>query len=163
MARTRLPEISAAWRRRRRALRMAPPTRKRPRNRWRKCPRDCASWWSSSSTERGGTPARETRGRAAGEPGLGSGVGRGAHGARFCRRVLWLRFSDLGARGGADRPGLFLLLFQRGAHERGEERMRLERLGFEFRMELAAQKPRVLGRFDDLDVVFVRSAASDAE
>ena len=41
--------------------------------------------------------------------------------------------------------------------------MRFERLGFEFRMELAAEEPRMVRSFDDLDVVFVGSAAGDAE
>ncbi len=72
-------------------------------------------------------------------------------------------------RGGLDawrlasraRAGLFV--FQRGADEGGEERMGFERLGFEFGMELATEEPGVLGGFDDFDVIFVGSAAGDAE
>ncbi len=41
--------------------------------------------------------------------------------------------------------------------------MRLEWLGFEFGMELAAQEPWMVGRFDDFNVIFVGSAAGDAE
>jgi len=37
-----------------------------------------------------------------------------------------------------------------------EERVRSQRLGFEFRMELATQEPRMVGNFDDLDEVLVR-------
>ena len=54
-------------------------------------------------------------------------------------------------------------ILEAGAHERGEKRMRRERLRFEFRMKLAAKKPRVVGCFDDFDVVFVGGAAGDAE
>ena len=46
--------------------------------------------------------------------------------------------------------------------ECGEKWMRFERFRFEFRMELAAEKPRVLGRFDDFDVIFVGRAARDS-
>src|SRR5882672_8525360 len=39
--------------------------------------------------------------------------------------------------------------------------MRLERLGFEFRVELAAKEPRMFGRFDYLDVILIRRASRD--
>ena len=55
------------------------------------------------------------------------------------------------------------LVIQGGADEGGEERMRHERLGFEFGMELAAEKPGVFGRLDDFDVISVGRAAGDAE
>jgi hypothetical protein len=41
-------------------------------------------------------------------------------------------------------------LVERGLDERAEQRVRLERAGFEFRVELHADKPRVLRDFDDL-------------
>ena len=43
------------------------------------------------------------------------------------------------------------------------KRMRRQRLGFEFRMKLAADEPRMLGRFDDFDVRPIRRFAGDAE
>ena len=49
------------------------------------------------------------------------------------------------------------------ADEGGEERMRFERLGLEFRMKLAAEEPWMIGSFDDLDVIFVWSAAGDTK
>ena len=58
---------------------------------------------------------------------------------------------------------LVALMVERGADEGGEERMRLEGFGFEFGVELAAQEPRVIGGFDNFDVVFVGSAAGDAQ
>src|ERR1700722_8168422 len=36
-----------------------------------------------------------------------------------------------------------------GADEGGKKRMRLEGLGFEFRVELAAEEPRMIGGFDN--------------
>jgi len=41
--------------------------------------------------------------------------------------------------------------------------MRLEGFGFEFGVKLAAEEPGVLGRFDDLDVIFVGGAAGDEQ
>src|SRR5215470_1159246 len=55
------------------------------------------------------------------------------------------------------------LVLQRGPNEGGEQRMRFERLGLEFRMELAAEEPRMFGRFDDLDVVLVWGAPGNLE
>src|SRR6266571_7712474 len=55
------------------------------------------------------------------------------------------------------------LMLDGGADKRGEERMRLEWLGLEFRMELAAEEPGMLRRLDDLHVVFVRRASRDAQ
>src|SRR3989442_15467055 len=49
------------------------------------------------------------------------------------------------------------------ADERRKKRMGGQRLGLELRMELATQKPGVVGRFDDLDVDAVRRAAGDAQ
>src|SRR5215470_19743490 len=56
-----------------------------------------------------------------------------------------------------------LLVLQRGPNEGGEQRMRFERLGLEFRMELAAEEPGMLGGFDDLDVVLVGRAPGNLE
>src|SRR6266581_8098159 len=55
------------------------------------------------------------------------------------------------------------LMLDGGADKRGEERMRLEWLGLEFRMELAAEEPGMLRRLDDLHVVAVGRAAGDTE
>ena len=63
-------------------------------------------------------------------------------------------------RGGA---GLGFFVFEGSAYEGGEERMRLEGLGLEFGVELAAEEPGVIGGFDDFDVIFVGGAAGDAE
>ena len=49
------------------------------------------------------------------------------------------------------------------AHKRGEQRMRRQRLGLKFRMELAAQKPRMLRRLDNFHVFSVGRPAGDAE
>src|SRR5258708_8190453 len=57
---------------------------------------------------------------------------------------------------------LFFVL-QCRADECGEERVRLQRLGFEFWMELAAEEPRVVRGLDNLDVIFIRRAPSDAQ
>ncbi len=54
-------------------------------------------------------------------------------------------------------------VFDRGADESGEERMRLKRLGFKFRVELAAEEPGVIGRLDNFDVIFVGRTAGDAQ
>ena len=51
----------------------------------------------------------------------------------------------------------------RRADERLEQRMRLERLGLEFRMELAADEIRMTGDFDDFDVRSVRRRAGDLQ
>ena len=51
----------------------------------------------------------------------------------------------------------------RGRDKRTEKRVRLERFRFEFRVELAAEKPRVVGGLDDFDVIFVGRASSDAQ
>jgi len=53
---------------------------------------------------------------------------------------------------GKGRAFIFLVLEGR-ADEGGEERVRFERLGFEFRVELAAEEPWVLGDLNDFDVV----------
>jgi len=54
-------------------------------------------------------------------------------------------------------------IFQAGADEGGEERVRCQRLGFEFGMELAAQEPGMVRGFDYFYVDAVRCASSDAE
>ena len=72
----------------------------------------------------------------------------------------------LGAMGLGDfshRAIFVFFMLDRRADEGGEKRMRFERLGFEFGVELAAEEPWMVGRFDDLDVIFVGSAAGDAE
>src|ERR1035441_9041214 len=77
--------------------------------------------------------------------------------------------SGAGARiGGGDVrvSGLALALasiFQAGANECGEQRMRCERLRFEFRMELDADEPGMVGHLDDFDVDAVGSASRDAK
>ena len=56
-----------------------------------------------------------------------------------------------------------MAVFDAGADEGGEERVRGQGLGFEFGMELAAYEPRVVGGFDDFDVHAVGCASGDAE
>src|SRR5260370_16706927 len=56
---------------------------------------------------------------------------------------------------------LFFVL-QCRADECGEERVRLQRLGFKFWIELAAEEPRVVRGLDDLDVIFIPRAPGDA-
>src|SRR5579863_2568820 len=60
-------------------------------------------------------------------------------------------------------PGALAAARQTGANERGEKRVRRERLRFELRMELAADEPGMVGNFDDLDVNAVGRAPRDAE
>ena len=50
-----------------------------------------------------------------------------------------------------------------GAYERGKERVWLKRLGFEFRMKLAAQEPRVIGHLDNLHIGGIWRAPADAQ
>src|SRR5579862_2769867 len=65
---------------------------------------------------------------------------------------------------GLSHGAIFVFFMLDGRADKGrEKRMRFERLGFEFRMELAAEEPWMVGCFDDLDVVLVGSAARDAE
>ena len=49
-----------------------------------------------------------------------------------------------------------------GFYEGSEERVRLQGLGLEFRMELAAEEEGVAGNLDDLDVGRVGGGAGDA-
>ena len=69
---------------------------------------------------------------------LSVGVGRDAQG--------------LDPLGFHDRARFVFAVFERGADEGGEQRMRLERLGFEFGMELAAEVPRMVGDLADLQI-----------
>src|SRR5689334_15812882 len=57
----------------------------------------------------------------------------------------------------------FHTLLVRGADECLEERVRLHRLGLEFRMELAAQEPGVVRDFADLDIGVVRRLPGDPQ
>src|SRR6266403_5527644 len=60
---------------------------------------------------------------------------------------------------------LFLLppVFVRSAHERLEQRMRLQRLRFEFRMELAPNEKRMTRNLHHLNVSAIGSRAGNAE
>src|SRR5690348_123177 len=49
------------------------------------------------------------------------------------------------------------------ADERSEERMRRERLGLEFRMELATEKPRMIRRLDNFHINAIGRLAADFE
>jgi hypothetical protein len=49
------------------------------------------------------------------------------------------------------------------ANEGGEKRVRRQRFGFEFRMELAADKPWMIRNLDNLHVDTVGRASGDAE
>src|SRR5581483_2836346 len=53
--------------------------------------------------------------------------------------------------------------FVSGPHEGSEERMRLERSGLEFRVELAAQKPGVIADLDDFDVGAIGRCAGELQ
>jgi len=75
-------------------------------------------------------------------------VGGGAH----CGRGRL----GLGCDGAGCWARLLEFVLERGAYEGGEERVRLEGLGFEFGVELAAEEPRVVRGFDDFDVVVSR-------
>src|SRR5258708_25438087 len=57
---------------------------------------------------------------------------------------------------------LFFVLDGR-SNEGGEERVRLQRLGFDFWMELTAEEPGMIGRLDDFDGIFIPRAAGDAQ
>src|SRR5205823_6294722 len=49
----------------------------------------------------------------------------------------------------------FGLVGERGPYEAAEDRMAIERTGFELRVELAGEEPRMVGELDDLDEVLV--------
>src|SRR6266849_3803499 len=110
------------------------------------------STWSKKS---GGKPQHS---------GSSGGVGCGAKNGSSWRfgggSVRRLAGCDGGGSRGAR---LLFLVFQGGADEGRKERVRLQRLGFEFRMKLAAEEPGMLGRLDDLDVIFVRGAYGNAQ
>src|SRR4029077_3495161 len=72
--------------------------------------------------------------------GLCSGAWRGAQGGG----VLGFAYRC----GGAE---FLSFVLEGGADECGEERVRFERLGFEFWVELAAEEPWVVWGFDDFD------------
>src|SRR5580765_2664747 len=61
------------------------------------------------------------------------------------------------------RLATLLLVFKRGANERREEWVWLERLRVEFRVELAAEEPRMFRRFDDFDVIFIGRATRNLQ
>ena len=50
-----------------------------------------------------------------------------------------------------------------GSYKRGEQRMRRQRFGLELGVKLAAQKPWMIGYFDDFHVGAVRCAARDPQ
>src|SRR5690349_21075595 len=54
-------------------------------------------------------------------------------------------------------------VFDAGANKSGKKRVRREWLGLKFRVELAPDKPGMIGHFDDFDVHTVRRATRDAE
>ena len=59
--------------------------------------------------------------------------------------------------------GAAFAVLQRGADEGFEQGMRLERLGFELGMELAAEIPGMAGELADFDVDAVRGFAGEAQ
>jgi hypothetical protein len=71
-----------------------------------------------------------------------------------------LFFGEKGADFGAE---AFLAMDVGCADEGLEEGVRLERLGLELGVELAAEEPRVVSEFADFDELAVVGAASDAE
>src|SRR5216684_1246723 len=54
-------------------------------------------------------------------------------------------------------------LVERGADERGEERVRLERFRFELGMELHADEPGMAGKLDDLGQLAIGRHAGEAQ
>src|SRR5438105_1253789 len=54
-------------------------------------------------------------------------------------------------------------IVERGAHERAEQRMRLQGLRLELRMELAAQEPGMIRELADLDVNAVGSLSGQPQ
>ena len=56
-----------------------------------------------------------------------------------------------------------LLVFQRRADERREQWVRFQWFRFEFRVELAAEEPRVVRRLDNFHVILIRRASRDAQ
>ena len=56
-----------------------------------------------------------------------------------------------------------MAVFDASANERGEQRVRGQRLGLKFRMELAAEEPRMVGGFDNLYVNTIGRAPGDAK
>src|SRR3954470_22463990 len=66
---------------------------------------------------------------------------------RICPMATWRGLVVM-----SDQPGLV----QRGADERREQRVRLERLRLELRMKLHADEPRMVGELDDLGQLAVR-------
>src|SRR5579862_3728627 len=54
-------------------------------------------------------------------------------------------------------------IFKAGANERGKKRMRSKWLRFEFGMKLAANKPGVIGHFDNFDIHAIGRPAGNAE
>lgn len=54
-------------------------------------------------------------------------------------------------------------IFQAGADEGGEERVRSQGFGFEFGVELAAYEPRMIRSLDYFHVDAVGGASGDAE
>src|SRR5260370_41812704 len=85
--------------------------------------------------------------------GLGDGAGRAAQ----CRSGLTVS-NTCGCRAAA-----LPRVFQRRGDESRKERVRFERLRFEFRVELAAEEPRMVRRFDDFHVILIRRASGDAQ
>src|SRR4051812_45307164 len=57
--------------------------------------------------------------------------------------------------------GATLAVFDRGGNERGEERMRLVRLGLKFGMRLRAGKPGMIPELHPLDEISPRVHAAD--
>ena len=82
------------------------------------------------------------------------GLGRGAKDWGW-----WLGFADDGRIGGAL---LLELVLEGSADESRKKWMGLERLGFEFGMELAAEKPGMVRHFDNFNVIFVGGAAGNS-
>jgi hypothetical protein len=67
----------------------------------------------------------------------------------------------LGALGFRRGPCLVFLVLDRRPDKGCKQRVWLERLGFELRVELATEKPGVFGCLDDFHVVFVRGPSGD--
>ena len=69
---------------------------------------------------------------------------------KTCRVHALTRWRAVSTNDEGHRGLLLVSMIQRCIHERGEERMRSIWPGFELRMKLATEEPRMIGQFDHL-------------
>jgi len=73
------------------------------------------------------------------------------------------RFGSADARSFGNHRMMTAAMFVARFYKSGKEWMRGQRLGFEFRMELHANKPRVIGHLNHFHIDAVRSFSSNAK